>query len=151
MKKIATAYALDNDLQSIIHIRDTSLIKTKIEEWVGTAQKSKVKQLSLFAKTILNHCDGIINMAKHGLSNGILEGTNGYIKNMRRSAFGYSDFDFFGLLIWEHTHNKASHKKDTSSYVKKIYKPRTRKNNKFASKQTIYIMERDKNGNLLVS
>ena len=150
-ERIATAYALGNDLQAIIHIRDASIMETKLEEWVRTAQKSKVKQLSLFAKTVLNHWDGIKNMAKHGLSNGVLEGTNGYIKNMRRSAFGYSDFDFFGLLIWEHTHNKASRKKETSSHVKKLYKPRTKKNNKNASKQTIYIMERDKNGQLLVS
>lgn len=150
-EKIATAYVLGNDLRDIIQIRDVKTMESKLKEWVRIAQKSKIKQLTLFSKTILSRWNGIRNIAKYGLSNGILEGTNGYIKNMRRSAFGYSDFDFFGLLIWEHTHSKAVKKKESSSYIKKIYKPRTKKNNKNASKQTIFLIERDKNGQLLVS
>lgn len=150
-EKIATAYALGNDLREIIHIRDVNLMTEKLDEWVRTAQNSKIAQLTRFSKTILNHWDGIINMAKFGLSTGILEGTNCYIKNMRRSAFGYSDFDFFGLLIWEHTHNSAARKKFDYYRTKKTYKPRTKKNEKPASRQTIYIKERDKFGNVIAS
>ncbi len=123
----------------------------KLNEWVKTARNPKITQLTRFSNTIINRWDGILNMASFGLSTGILEGTNCYIKNMRRSAFGYSDFDFFGLLIWEHTHKSALRKKTESCRVKKGYKPRTKKNDKPASKQTIYIKERDKFGQLIIS
>ncbi len=150
-EKLATAFVLGEELKEIIHIRNMKEMEEKLEAWVKTAQNSKINQLTRFANTILRHWDGIKNMAKHGLSTGILEGTNCYIKNMRRSAFGYSDFDFFGLLIWEHTHKKAAYKKAESARVKKVYKPRTKKNEKPASKQTIYIKERDKFGKLIAS
>ncbi len=81
----------------------------KLEKWVRTAQNSKILQLTRFANTIIRHWDGIPNMARFRLSVVILEGTNGYIKNMRRSAFASSDFEFFG-----HTHNNAKRKRDTS-------------------------------------
>jgi transposase len=150
-EKIATAFTLGNELREIIHIRNMEEMTSSLEDWVKTAQNSKIAQLTRFANTILSHWEGIINMAKHGLSTGILEGTNCFIKNMRRSAFGYTDFDFFGLLIWEHTHLSAAHKKAEATRVKKVYKKRTRKNEKPASKQTIYIKERDKFGKIIAS
>ena len=67
------------------------------------------------------------------------------------NVYGSTFQEILGLLIWEHTHSKAVKKKESSSYIKKIYKPRTKKNNKNASKQTIFLIERDKNGQLLVS
>ena len=54
---------------------------------------------------------------------------------MRRSSFGFSDFDFFGLLIREHTHTKAKSKTEEADYMKKIYKPRSKPNRKKASHQ----------------
>jgi len=150
-ERMATAYTLGNDLRDIIHIRDVNEMAEKLDEWVKAARNSKITQLTRFSNTIINRWDGILNMAKFGLSTGVLEGTNCYIKNMRRSAFGYSDFDFFGLLIWEHTHKSASRKKTESSRVKKVYKTRTKKNDKPASKQTIYIKERDRFAQLIAS
>ncbi len=72
-------------------------------------------------------------------------------KRLRRSVFASSDFDFFGLLIWEHTHNNAERKRDESSQVKKVYKPRTKKNDRPVSKQNIYIKERDQFGKVIAS
>ena len=37
---------------------------------------------------------------------GRIEGVNGFIKGLRRSASGYQDFDCSALLIWEQTHRK---------------------------------------------
>ena len=41
---------------------------------------------------------------------GRIEGVNGFIKGLRRSAFGYQDFDCFDLLIWEQTHRKKRYR-----------------------------------------
>ncbi len=146
-EEIATAYTLGGELRDIIHIRDVDVMASRLNEWVKTANN----QLTLFSKTILSHWDGILNMARFGLSTGILEGANCYIKNMRRSAFGYSDFDFFGLLVWEHAHNSAIPKSYESHRTKKVYKPRTRRNEKPGPRQTIYIKERDLLGNVIAS
>ena len=85
-------------------------------------------------------------MAKFGISGAILEGVDGYIRDMRRSPFGFSDFDFFGLLTREHTHKKAKRKTGEASHVKRRYKPRSGLNRRKASEQTGYIRERDSNG-----
>ena len=41
---------------------------------------------------------------------GRIEGVNGFIMGLRRSAFGYQDFDCFALLIWEQTHRKKRYR-----------------------------------------
>lgn len=71
-------------------------------------------------------------MAQYGINSGVLEGLNGYIKNMRRSSFGFSDFYFFTFLIWEHTHKKAKRKNEEAGYKKS--KPRSKLDSKKASK-----------------
>lgn len=148
-ENIAIAYDLGGELQDIIHCRSVADIEEKLNAWLKTAENAKVAQITWFTKTIKNRWDGIVGMAKYGINSAILEGVNGYIKNMRRSSFGFSDFDFFGLLIWEHTHMKAKRKTEEASHVKKRYKPRSKPNSKKASKQTIYIKERDSNGKII--
>lgn len=85
-------------------------------------------------------------MARFGISSVIIEGVDGYIRNMRRSLFGFSDFDFFGLLTQEHAHKKAKRKTEEASHIRKRYKPGSGLNRRKASEQTGYIRERDSNG-----
>lgn len=148
-ENLAVAYDLGSELQDIIHCRSVGEIEDKLTSWLRTAENAKVSQITWFTKTIKNRWDGIVGMARYGINSAVLEGLNGYIKNMRRSSFGFSDFDFFGLLIWEHTHKKAERKINSAYHVKKTYKTRTKPNSRKASKQTIYIKERNSNGKCL--
>ena len=50
-------------------------------------------------RTVTNRIDGIVPRATFHISNGRIEGVNSFIKAMRRSAFGYQDFDYFAFLI----------------------------------------------------
>lgn len=82
-------------------------MEDKPNAWLKTARNAKVTRINCSTKTIENRWDGIVGMARFGINSVTLEGVDGYIKNMKRSPFGFSDFDFFGLLTREHTHKKA--------------------------------------------
>ena len=56
---------------------------------------------------------------------------------MRRSAFGYQDFDYFAYLIWEQTHKDSLYGKPTDGSSGRHY---SRKNpyNQKRLKQTVF-------------
>ena len=104
---LAIAYDLGGELQDIIHCRSVADMEDKPNAWLKTTGNAKVTRITCSTKTIENRWDGIVGMARFGISSVIIEGVDGYIRNMRRSSFGFSDFDFFRLLTQEHTHKKA--------------------------------------------
>lgn len=142
----AIAYNPGGELRNIIHCKSVGDMEDKPNAWLKTARNAKVTQINCSTKTIENRWDGIVGMARFGISSAILEGIDGYIKNMRRSPFGFSDFDFFRLLTQEHAHRKAKRKTGEASHVRKRYEPRSGLNRRKASEQTVYIRERDSNG-----
>lgn len=103
----ASTYTPGGELQNIIHCRSVADMEDKPNAWLKTTGNAKVTRIICSTKTIENRWDGIVSMAKFGINSVIIEGVDGYIRDMRRSPFGFSDFDFFGLLILEHTHKKA--------------------------------------------
>ena len=58
-----------------------------------------ISQLTRFTRTVTNRMDSIVSRAIFHISSGRIEGVNSFIKAMRRSAFGYQDFDYFAYLI----------------------------------------------------
>ena len=103
----ASAYDLGVELQNIIHCRSVDDMEDKPNAWLKTTGNAKVTQITCSTKTTENRWDGIVGIARFGISSVIIEGVDGHVRNMKRSPFGFSDFDFFGLLIQEHTHKKA--------------------------------------------
>lgn len=126
-------------------------MEDKSNAWLRTARNAKVTQIACFTKTIENRWDGIVGMARFGIGGAILEGIDGYIRNMRRSLFGFLDFDFFRLLTQEHAHKKAKRKTGEASHVRRRYELRSGLNRGKASEQTVYIRERDSNGKTISS
>ena len=57
-----------------------------------------------------------------------------FIKNIRRQAFGLTDFDYFGLVLWEQTHRPN---RQRTSARPRPYN-RTKKRNARNAKQTTY-------------
>lgn len=126
-------------------------MEDKPNAWLKTARNAKVTQINCSTKTIENRWDGIVGMARFGINSVTLEGVDGYIRNMRRSPFSFSDFDFFRLLTQEHAHRKAKRKTGEASHVRKRYEPRSGLNRRKASEQTVYIRERDSNGKTILA
>ena len=81
--------------------------------------------------------DGIVTRARFRISNGRIEGVNSFIKALRRSAFGYQDFDYFALLIWEQTHKDSLCGQGDSGSGKRSYSRKSRQNQK-RLKQTVF-------------
>lgn len=66
-----------------------------------------------------------------------MEGVNSFIKALRRSAFGYWDFDYFAYLIREQTHKDSLYDKPSSGSTTRHYsgkKPYSQKR----LKQTVF-------------
>ena len=103
----ASAYNPGGELRNIIHCRSVDDMEDKPNVWLKTTGNAKVTRITCATKTIENRWDGIVGMARFGISSVIIEGVDGHVRNMKRSPFGFLDFDFFGLLTQEHTRKKA--------------------------------------------
>ena len=74
-------------------------MRTRLEEWAKVYSSVGISQLTRFTRTVTNRIDGIASRSTFHISSGRIEGVNSFIKAMRRSAFGYQDFDYFAYLI----------------------------------------------------
>jgi transposase len=87
--------------------------KTSLQEgakflvrWIYDAFQSGIAPLKRVANTILSHYEGLLNYFTHPISNGKIEGTNNKIKVQKRSGYGYTDMEYFKLLLLD-LHNKT--------------------------------------------
>lgn len=128
------------ELSDILRIPSSELMREKLEEWISKYSAVGVAQLTKFTSTIRNRMEGIVSKANSHISSGRIEGVNGFVKNLRRSAFGYQDFDYFALLIWEQTHRKKRYK-GTSGSCKQYH--RKSKTNIKRLKQTVFLLDKE--------
>ena len=92
---------LREELQNILRLDDTEHLGKALDAWIAEASRYNITSLTSFAKTMKKRRNGIVTKAKCHLENGKIEGVNGFIKALRRTAFGLPDFDYFALLLWE--------------------------------------------------
>lgn len=149
-EQIKIAYELGEELWDILDIRnDENLMINLLDDWLDRANSAHIRQLTYFAKMIRKRWDGIINRSTYHVSSGRIEGLNAWIKNRRRMSFGISSFDYFALLIWEHTHPLIPRKiPSTNNYnpsKKKMRIPR----HVVLPEPTIFRIPRDFKGNEL--
>ena len=70
-----------------------------IETWLSQAKALDNRHLTRFANTVESYLDSILAWYEHPITSGPLEGLNNKIKVLKRSAYGYRDFAFFGLRL----------------------------------------------------
>ena len=87
------------ELSDILSIGNPSLMEKRLEEWSKVYSSVGISQLTRFTRTVTNRMDSIVSRAIFHISSGRIEGVNSFIKALRRSAFGYQDFDYFAYLI----------------------------------------------------
>ena len=63
------------------------------------AQERKHLTEQNFGDKLLRRLDGIINCGRYGYGSGPLEGSNNAITVLKRTAYGFLDFDYFRLKI----------------------------------------------------
>ena len=78
-----------------------------IETWLSQAKAMDNRHLTRFANTVESHIETILAWYEHPITSGPLEGLNNKIKVLKRSAYGYRDFAFFGLRLAVHSRDQA--------------------------------------------
>ena len=143
-EKLQNAVKAREELSDILSIGNPQLMRRKLEDWSKVYSSVGISQLTRFTKTISNRMDGIVSRATFRISSGKIEGVNGFIKALRRSAFGYQDFDYFAYLIWEQTHKDSLYGKPSSGGPARPYS-RKKPYNQKRLKQTVFRLPENSN------
>ena len=132
------------ELSDILSSSNPQLMRRKLEDWSKVYSSVGISQLTRFTKTISSRMDGIVSRVLFHISSGKIEGVNSFIKALRRSAFGYQDFDYFAYLIWEQTHKDSLYGKPSSGGSVRHYS-RKKPYNQKRLKQTVFKLSDDSN------
>ena len=136
-EKIQNVVKAREELSDILAISNPTLMRTRLEEWSKLYSSVGISQLTRFTRTVTNRMDGIVSRATFRINSGKIEGVNSFIKALRRSAFGYQDFDYFAYLIWEQTHKDSLYGKPSTGSSKRHYS-RKKPYNQKRLKQTVF-------------
>ena len=81
--------------------RQEKRMRECMEEVVAVCRGTGNGHFEWFARLVEGHMDGIVAHARHQISSGKVEGTNGMIKALRRTGYGYPDDEYFFLKIFD--------------------------------------------------
>jgi transposase len=88
-RRLYRAYMLKEGLALILDQSSVAVARTKLDEWLAWAARSKLKPFVRLARTIRSYADGILAYVETGLSNGRSEGINGKARVLTRRSFGF--------------------------------------------------------------
>lgn len=81
--------------------RQEKRMRDMMQEVVDVCRGTGNSHFEWFARLVEGHMDGIVAHARHQISSGRVEGTNGMIKALRRAGYGYPDDEYFFLKIFD--------------------------------------------------
>ena len=102
---LTTAYLMKEQFRTFWEKKSMQEGAKFLGRWIYDAFQSGIAPLVRIAKTFLNHYEGLLNYFTHRISNGKIEGTNNKIKVQKRCGYGYTDMEYFKLLLLD-LHNK---------------------------------------------
>ena len=136
-EKIQNVVKAREELSDILSIDNPSLMEKRLKEWSKVYSSDGISQLTRFTRTMTNRMNGIVSRATFRISSGRIEGVNSSIKALRRSAFGYQDFDYFAYLIWEQIHKDSLYGKPSYGSLGRHYSRKNPYNQKRLN-QTVF-------------
>ena len=80
--------------------RDYDSMVRRWDEWSRMAKASGIRELYRFAEKKDRKREEILSNARMPISSGVIEGCMNKIKVIKRTAFGFRDFDYFFDRIW---------------------------------------------------
>jgi len=97
------AYALKEKLRAIYANAKTKIEATGLfRDWIAEARVTEVDDLVSMASTIEEHLAGILGFWEfRGASNASVEGFNNKIRWLIKQAYGYRDFKYFRLKVFD--------------------------------------------------
>jgi transposase len=98
--KTAKAYQMKVAMQEIYQLTDKGEAAERLKKLVSWMRRSRNPHMKKVASTILNHWDNILNYFDNRLTNAILEGINNIIQNIKHTARGFRNYDYFKTVIY---------------------------------------------------
>ena len=102
-KDLGKAYVMKEKLRDIyLYCQSKGSAKAMLLDWIEEAKASDVAELEKMAKTIEEHLEGVLGFWEfRGASNAKTEGFNNKIRWLIKQAYGYRDFKYFRLKIFD--------------------------------------------------
>jgi len=94
-----TLYVLKEQLQAFWNASSYEQMQKQLMYWYELAKQTNMTYLRKFADSLLRHCSGICNYAKHKLTSARVEAGNIAIGMIRKRARGIKDTEYFKLKI----------------------------------------------------
>ena len=98
--KTAKAYQMRVAMQEIYQLTDKKEATAQLRKLVSWMKRSRNVHMKKVAGTLLNHWDNILNYFDNRLTNAILEGINNIIQNIKHTARGFRNYDYFKTVIY---------------------------------------------------
>jgi len=93
-------HSLKEEFRSIFETAPSrSTAAVELAKWIEQAEQSGLKGLAKFVGTLRNWWDVILNYFHNHLTSGFVEGMNNKLKVIKRSGFGYRNFEHFRLRV----------------------------------------------------
>jgi len=100
---LGKAWALKEDLRSIYaNAKDAVEANALLETWIAKARASDVAELETMADTMEENLEGVLGFWKFpGATNAKTEGFNNKIRWLVKQAYGYRDYKYFRLKVFD--------------------------------------------------
>ena len=98
--KTSKAYLMKVVMQEIYQLTDKNEAVVKLKKLLSWMKRSRNNHMKKVANTIINHWDNILNYFDNRLTNAILEGINNIIQNIKHTARGFKNYDYFKTVIY---------------------------------------------------
>jgi len=98
--KTAKAYQMKVAMQEIYRLTDRDEAETQLKKLISWMKRSRNDYMKKLANTVLNHWENILNYFDNRLTNAILEGINNIIQNIKHTARGFRNYDYFKTVVY---------------------------------------------------
>ncbi len=95
----AHAYKLKTAFDQLWRIQQNAIEPT-LNQWLVMVEKTELKPMLSFAKTVINHFQGIVNSMKSLVTNALSEGLNSVFQLSKYRARGYRNVNNFISMIY---------------------------------------------------
>lgn len=100
---LAALYPVADLIRALWKVKDTQAARKQLLELVALCKeigsRFNFEPIKRFARTLKRRQEGIVEVGRFGYSSCPLEGANNKIKVLKRTAYGYRDFEYFKLKI----------------------------------------------------
>lgn len=104
-KQLLRAYALKEDLRSILKMTDCEEAKIELDKWKWRASHSRIEEFKKLYEKVKSKEKYILNTIKYRISNARVESINNKIKLTVRAAYGFRNIENMFAMIYLHCSN----------------------------------------------